>query len=520
MRKARPEALPLDQAGDSAWSRGRAPGLAFLILLLLAPAARAQPLRWASDAGSGAPYVFHDPVSGALVGYEAEIVAAVAARLHRPTQFVQNDWDGLIPGLQRGMYDIAIDGIEITPEHAAVVDFSVPYYQTFEQLAVRRGDERLDSLAAVGRRPIGTLKASVGERILRAMPGETVHVYDEEVNAYDDLANGRLDAVLLDYPIALYYGAPDPRIALVGAPIGRLAYGIALARGNAGLRGQIDDALRGMQQDGSLRAILQRWNLWSPLMQAADLAPPAAAVAPSLYARFVRETAPQHGWSERLRRYAGFLPLIARAAVMTLEISVAAMLVAIAVGLALALARLYAARPFAWAAVGCIEVVRGTPLLIQILFVFYGLPSIGIRLAPFMAGVLALGLNYAAYEAENYRAGLQAVPHGQSEAAMALNMTQAQMLRYVVVPQAFRIVVPVMTNDFISLLKDSSLVSVITLTELTQTYVRLSTTYYDYFGTGLMIGGAYLLLGLPFVRLSRWAERRLAHGVQRDRRRR
>ena len=179
-------------------------------------------------------------------------------------------------------------------------------------------------------------------------------------------------------------------------------------------------------------------------------------------------------------------------------------------GLGLALARLYGARPLAWLAVSVIEVVRGTPLLIQILFVFYGLPNIGIRLAPFVAGVLALGLNYAAYEAENYRAGLQAVPRGQTEAAIALNMTRAQLLRYVVVPQAFRIVVPVMTNDFISLLKDSSLVSIITLTELSQTYVRLSTTYYDYFGTGLMIGGAYLLLGLPFVRLSRWAERRLA----------
>jgi len=170
------------------------------------------------------------------------------------------------------------------------------------------------------------------------------------------------------------------------------------------------------------------------------------------------------------------------------------------------------------AATGYIEIVRGTPLLIQILFIFYGLPSLGIRLDPFVAGVVALGLNYAAYEAENYRAGLQSVPHGQMEAALALNMTQFQAVRHVVVPQAFRFVVPVMTNDFISLLKDSSLVSVITLTELTEAYVRLSTTYYDYFGTGLLIGGAYLLLGLPFVRLARMAERRLSVGVAQSRR--
>ena len=172
--------------------------------------------------------------------------------------------------------------------------------------------------------------------------------------------------------------------------------------------------------------------------------------------------------------------------------------------------RLYGPAPLATLSSLYVEIVRGTPLLIQILLIFYGLPQCGLNLTPFVAGVLALGLNYAAYEAENYRAGLQSVARGQMEAALALNMTHVQALRYVVVPQAFRLVMPVMTNDFISLLKDSSLVSVITLTELTQTYIRLSSTYFDYFGTGLMVGGAYLLLGLPFVRLARMAEKKLS----------
>ena len=487
----------------------------FLVVLLLLPGlAHAQILRWAADAQSGAPYVFHDPLDpGRLTGFEADIVGAIATRLHRPEKFMQNDWDGLIPGLERGLYDIAIDGIEITPEHREAVDFSVPYYTTFEQLAVRRGDERLDNLAALGHRPIGTLKASVGERILRATQGLDVHVYDQEVNAYDDLANGRVDAVLLDYPIALYYAASNHSLALVGEPVGRLEYGIAIAKNNDALRSRIDVAIRVMQADGSLRIILQKWNLWSQVMQSMDAAGTGPVVAPSEYERFMAATAPRRGLSDRLARYASFLPLIARGAVVTLEVSLAAMVLAVAAGLGLALARLYGPRPLAWLSVGFIEIVRGTPLLIQVLFVFYGLPNLGLKLAPMVAGILALGLNYAAYEAENYRAGLQAVPRGQSEAAIALNMTRMQSLRTVVVPQAFRMVVPVMTNDFISLLKDSSLVSIITLTELSQTYVRLSTTYYDYFGTGLLIGGAYLLLGLPFVRLSRWVEGRLGRGV-------
>jgi polar amino acid transport system substrate-binding protein len=228
-----------------------------------------------------------------------------------------------------------------------------------------------------------------------------------------------------------------------------------------------------------------------------------------MYDHFIAETAPLSGWRATLLRYAGFLPLLAQAAVVTLEVSVLGMVVAVVVGLGLAIMRRYGKPIAATLAVGYIETIRGTPLLIQVLFVFYGLPNIGIRLDPFVAGVLALGLNYAAYEAENYRAGLDAIPRGQMEAAVALNLTQAQALRHVIVPQAFRIVIPVMTNDFISLLKDSSLVSVITMAELTRTYEQLSTTYYDYFGTGLLVGAVYLLIGLPFVRLARWTERRL-----------
>jgi polar amino acid transport system substrate-binding protein len=233
-------------------------------------------------------------------------------------------------------------------------------------------------------------------------------------------------------------------------------------------------------------------------------------IPPTAFNAYVAEIQGKSGWRVRLERYVGFIPQLIRAAWLTLLVSLSAMVLAVALGLVLALVRLYGPTPLAWIATCYVEIVRGTPLLIQVLLIFYGLPQCGISLTPFVAGVISLGMNYAAYEAENYRAGLQSVAFGQTEAALALNMTHAQALRYVVMPQAFRLVMPVMTNDFISLLKDSSLVSVITLTELTQTYIRLSSTYFDYFGTGLMVGLAYLLLGLPFVRLARLAERRLA----------
>jgi polar amino acid transport system substrate-binding protein len=487
--------------------------LALLSILTFAPAAGAQEqptLLWGADAKADAPYAFIDPGDQhKLVGFEKEIIDAVGQKMGRRAKLVQNDWATLVPGLNRHLYDVIINGLEITPNHEESVDFSIPYYYTFEQLAVRVGDNRFTTLAELAGQRVGTLKASLGERILENTGNIVVKVYDDEVNAYSDLANGRLEAVLLDYPIALYYGAPNPAVRLVGEPIGRVRYGIAMRKRDSELRKQVNEALQVIIQSGELRTILERWKLWTPMMahELDDSSP--SNIAPVDYERFMAETAPLTGWRKVFIRYVGFLPLLGKAAIVTLEVSILGMLLAVGVGLFLAVIRQYGPRLASISAIGYIEAIRGTPLLIQVLFIFYGLPNVGIKLHPFVAGVLALGLNYAAYEAENYRAGLNAIPLGQMEAAVALNLTQMQALRHVIVPQAFRLVVPVMTNDFISLLKDSSLVSVITMSELTRTYEQLSTTYYDYFGTGLLVGAIYLLIGLPFVRLARWTEERL-----------
>lgn len=197
---------------------------------------------------------------------------------------------------------------------------------------------------------------------------------------------------------------------------------------------------------------------------------------------------------------------------MTISITCVAMAIAVVFGLLLALTRLYALPVFRFCATTWIEIIRGTPLLIQLFLIFYGLPHFGIKLSSFFAAVLGLGLNYAAYEAENYRAGLGAIPATQTEAAFALGMTRWQSLQHIIIPQAMRVIIPPMTNDFISLLKDSSLVSVITMVELTKVYGQLASTYYDYFGVGIITAIIYLLIGLPLVWLSRWAEKKFAAG--------
>lgn len=468
----------------------------------------AKPLTWGADSEGGAPYEFQNPENPKeIIGFEVDMIEAIGRILGRPTRFVQNQWDGLIPGLERGDYDMVVSGLEITPDRAQVINFSRPYYSTYEQLAVRADTRGIRSLEDCRGKKVGTLKGSLAHRILEARKDLDVLSYDGQINAYEDLANGRLDAVLMDHIIALYNVAPMPNLSMVGAPIDHIEYGIGIRKEDTVLLEQINEALGKMIASGELRRILQKWGIWTPRCAEffADYLPGTQRA--EAFQRFLETRSQSPSRWQRAKQYASYLPLLGQGALVTVELSVIAMGLAVLLGLIVALARLYAPGVVRVASTAYIEAIRGTPLLIQLFLIFYGLPHIGIKLSPMVAAILGLGLNYSAYEAENYRAGIQSIPRTQMEAALALGMTRMQALRHVIIPQAMRLVIPPVTNDFIALFKDSSLVSVITMVELTKAYGQLASIHYDYLGIGLLTAAMYFLIGLPFVRLARLAER-------------
>lgn len=470
----------------------------------------ASELRWAAAVDSNAPFAFYDK-NNRLTGFEFEIIEGISRHMGREGKFIQNSWDGLIPGLGRGLYDCVICGIEITAEKGQEVLFSNPYYITFEQLVVAKGTPSVTSLSELSGRKVGTLEQTAALKMLQDTPNVVVKSYAEEMNAYHDVANGRIYGALLDFPIAKYYAGPDPALEFTGPPFGKITYGIAVSRSRPELVQQINVALGEMVQSGELRDILSRWGLWTPTMAKALNQPDEPSLPDTEFKAFAAQFNEAGGIVAKLQRYFVYWPVILDGCILTLVISILSMAIAIALGFLLALMRVYGPFPLRLISILYIEIVRGTPLLVQLLILFYGLPYIGIKLEPFIAGMLGLGMNYAAYEAENYRAGLLAIPKGQMEAARALGMTHRQGLRCVVVPQAFRLVLPPVTNDFISLLKDSSLVSAVTLIDLTGAYTRIATQTFDYFGTGLLIAAIYLLIGLPFVRLAGWLENHLSN---------
>jgi len=456
-------------------------------------------LTWGADAEGGAPYVFADPQEPSrMTGFEYDLAEALASKLGVKAQLVQNSWDGLVPGLERGNFDIILNGLEITDEHRQQIAMSRPYYAYAQQIVVRRETEGLTQIEQLKGQAVGVLAASVAQRLVEKLGGVDMRVYPGNVESFRDLNARRIDAVVVDLPIAIYYLTKEPELKMSGEPFATGYYGIGVRKGDAPLLEALNRAIEELRADGTLERIYSKYHLWDSRQgQLASYRDELLAAAKPI---------------STLRDWPKYLPLLLKAAVVTVEISFLAMGLAVAFGLVLALARLYGVRPLRWLSTTYVEVIRGTPLLIQLFLIYYGLPNLHVRLSAFCAAVLGLGLNYASYEAENYRAGIQSIPGGQMEAALALGMTRAQALRRIIIPQAVRVIIPPVTNDFIALFKDSSLVSVITMVELTKMYGMLATTTYDYIGLGLMTAAIYFVLSYPASLFANRLERKLRHG--------
>src|SRR5262252_2354291 len=211
-----------------------------LIGLLLAPlcatsAAPAEELVWAADAEGGAPYSFPDPRNPAhIIGFEVDLASALAARMGRTARFVQNQWDGLVPGLERGEYDVVINGLEITAERARKISFSTPYFYSTLTLTRRVDDDRIQRADDLRGLKVGVLKVTFAERYVQSLGNVTVRSYDGQVQPFIDLALGRLDAVVMDTPIALYY-ATGPQVKNIEIPSARMAFGIGIRKNNLDL---------------------------------------------------------------------------------------------------------------------------------------------------------------------------------------------------------------------------------------------------------------------------------------------
>ena len=458
-----------------------------------------KPLKWGADPNGGIPFVFADGKK--FIGFEVDLAAALAREIGRPIEFETREFENLDADIERGDIDIAMNGLEITPARLARVRMTKPYYLYQLQLVVREDSpyKSLDDIKKADR-VVGTLNSTAAAKLLDDLE-IAKKGYDEQDGPYKDLSIGRgIVGVLLDLPAALYYAAPDanlkhsrqiPGLRFAGPAFAEGNYGIAVRRDNKELQETLNAAIDRLRDSGELKRILQAWELWNGdqyrLATAAKVAPAQSSTPFSVY-----------------------FPLLLRGAKFTVYITFMGMALAMILGLPIALCRLYGPAPARWSAIVYIEFFRGIPVLLLLYFLYYGLQSIhpAWNLDPYDAAILGFGLNYAAYEAEIYRAGIGSIAAGQWDAAASLGMSPFLTFRRIILPQTMRVILPPMTNDFIALFKDTSIVSIIAITELSKQYQIQTKSGGSFLEIGLVTAALYLLMSVPLGFLSRHLESR------------
>lgn len=486
-------------------------------------------LIWGGDQEGGGPYIYPDEDNpDVVVGYEVDLAKRLAEYLQVKDEFSQGNWDKLLDLLRANKVQIVINGYEWSPERAEGHEASIPYYiyalqlmSRADDLSITQWDDLKKPRPDGEKRVIGVLTGSAAETVMQEFCGESCEVtsYDGNTDAMREVETGKLDATLQDTPIASFYGPRFPALHNIGDPVAPGYYVMYARKGDTELIRAVNEAIILMIRNGDLETIYKKYGIWDKqqegLVQLTEQAKffgyMKAVETEVVQGEMVTEedvastTKRKHGM-EVFRDYSG---IMIRSAGMTVILSVISFPLAIIVGMLVAVGRLYGPVWLRLPLSAYVEFLRGTPLMVQLYFIFFFLPEIGINIPAFTTAVLGLAINYSAYESEIYRAGIQAIPVGQMEAALSLGMSRMQAIRRIIVPQAFRIVIPPVVNDFIALFKDTSVCSVVTIIELTKRFSVLSMSTQAVVEMMIMTCALYLAMSYPMSVLSRYIERRL-----------
>ena len=205
-----------------------------------------------------------------------------------------------------------------------------------------------------------------------------------------------------------------------------------------------------------------------------------------------------------------FLPILLQGLKLTIIVTIGSLLLSTVLGLVWALMRVSGIRPLVVFSQGLVNAIRGIPIIVQLFYIYFVFPEFGIVLTALQAGIIGLGIAYSAYQAENFRAGIEAIDHGQVEAAMSIGMSWGLMMRRVILPQAVRIILPPYGNTMIMMLKDSSQASTITVAELALKGQILAASTFKNSTVFTLVALLYLVMSVPLILFVGWLERRAA----------
>lgn len=429
------------------------------------------------------PFEMKDEATGDLVGFDIELLKAMGEAAGREVQFIALPFDGLIPALQSKTINAAISGMTITAERAQTIDFTRPYFKAGLAIAVQQDDDTVQSLEDLEGKRIAVAIGTTGADLAAEVEGATVSTFDNSPLALQELLNGRVDAVINDLPVTLYAirEANLEGLKIVGELVTEEYYGIAMPKNSEDLAA-MNDALATILQDGTYAEIYQRWFSADP--------PELPLVAPSLAEA---GTATGLAWGRLFQN-------LMRGAWVTIWLTAASFFFGLIGGSLVAFAMISPIKPLRWLCRIYVDFFRGTPMLVQLFMIYFGLPALfqslgfDISFNRIFAAIFALSLNVAAYLAEILRGGIQSIDRGQWEAGESLAMNPVETMRYVVFPQAFRRILPPLGNEFITLIKDTSLAAVIGFEELFRQGQLTVATTYKAFEVYLAVAIVYLIM--------------------------
>ncbi|MEW6493364.1 MAG: ABC transporter permease subunit [Cyanobacteriota bacterium] len=433
---------------------------------------------------------------GELEGFDIDLMRAVGKAAGFEVDFVSLPFDGIIPALQANTVDAAISAITINAERSKTVSFSRPYFTAGLAIAIKADNNDITSLESLKNKKIAVQIGTTGAQEAKKIPGAQIRTFDSAPLALQELLNGNVDAVINDAPVTLYAINSNnlKGLKVIDQLLTEEYYGIATAKNSPRLAA-INQGLTTILNNGTYEQIYQKWfNAEPPELPAT--------------VNFGESTNPL----QSSRVILNALPILLQGALVTLELTAFSVFLGMIGGSLLGIARLSTLTPVRWAARAYIDFFRGTPLLVQIFMIYFGLPAllqgmgIGFSLSRLAAAVMALSLNSAAYLAEIVRAGIQSIEIGQSEAAQSLGLGPVQTMSYVIFPQALRRMLPPLGNEFITLLKDTSLVAVIGFEELFRRAQLIVSGNYRAFEIYAAVALIYLALTLLSSRVFSFLE--------------
>ncbi len=434
--------------------------------------------------GKYPPFSFYSK-EGRLSGFDVDVAKAVAKYLNRDLRLVATDWDGILAGLLLGKYDAIIGSMAVTPERSKKVNFSLPYYISGAQLFIKEKDKaRIESISDLYGKKVGVgLGETYEHYILNNHPEIEVVAYKSTVDIFQDMLNNRISGFVTDRLVGLYQ---TEKGGMPFVPAGELLYeekmAIPVRKEDDRLLVGINNALRKMQKNGELDALHEKWfgqkesalRPQSPAMKTDVIIKKLLkGFAVTLYIAFVSI-------------FIGFIIAVPSGIVLNCKKS-----------------------PFYFLLRSFNDFIRGTPLLIQLFFVYFGAPQIGVILSPVQAAIFTLSINSSAYMAEVVRSGLMAVDHGQTLAGRSLGLTAVQIFRFIIWPQAFRISLPPLMNSVVALMKDTALIAIISVAEVIRQAQSIISVTYEPMKYYFIVAVMFFIFTFPLMKLSSRLEKKI-----------